>query len=144
MKKVKWLYSEFKPEHYELYLEPDREKAVFSGKVVIDGRKIGRPSRRITLHQKGLKVTGVKLQKMDKRGVAEEIPLARTNSIKSFEELRLHASGILYPGIYKIKLDYRLPAEKLPRLAAGELSRELLPCIDEPEAWAQVEVEIKQ
>ncbi|HVS78732.1 MAG TPA: M1 family metallopeptidase [Candidatus Saccharimonadales bacterium] len=155
MKKVKRLYSEFRPEHYELYLEPDREKAVFSGKVTISGQKVGRPSQRITLHQSGLKIKSAKLTRLDKKAGPTEISVDRINTHKSLDELRLHAKQQLFPGDYVIEVEFsgkitapmhgiypcnfELGGKKKQLIATqfeSHHAREAFPCIDEPEAKA--------
>jgi aminopeptidase N len=78
-KKVKRLYSEFKPDNYRLFLDIDREKAVFSGNVKISGQKVGRPSQRITLHQKGLRIKSAKITRRDKKTGSVEIDISRIN-----------------------------------------------------------------
>lgn len=154
MKKVKRLFSEFRPEHYELFVEPDREKAVFSGKVVIDGYKEGRPNRRITLHAVGLKVNRAKIIKHGKDDESV-MPLERTNLHKNYDELRLHTKQPLYAGKYTIEIEFsgRLTEPmhgiypcnfelggKKKQLVATQFeshhAREAFPCIDEPEAKA--------
>lgn len=155
MKRVKRLYNEFRPDHYDLYLEPDREKSIFSGRVTIGGRKAGRPSRRITLHQKDLKITGAKIIKKDKKRGDIQIPLDRINLHKSFDELRLHSSEQLYPGDYVIELDFSgkitenmhgiypcnfqidgINKQLIATQFESHHAREAFPCIDEPEAKA--------
>jgi aminopeptidase N len=155
VKKVKRLYEEFKPEHYELYLEPDRQKAVFSGKVTIAGRKAGRPSHRITLHQNGLKIKTAKIIRQDKKAGQVKITLDRINTHKSYDELRLHAKEQLFPGQYEIELafsgkitepmhgiypcNFELGGKKKQLIATqfeSHHAREAFPCIDEPEAKA--------
>lgn len=154
MKKVKRLFSEFKPVHYDLYLEPDREAASFRGKVIISGQKTGRPNRRITLHQKGLKIVSAKVIKRDKKTDAE-VPIDRINSHKAYDELRLHSKEQLYPGTYEIEIhfsgkitepmhgiypcNFELDGVKKQLIATqfeSHHSREVFPCIDEPEAKA--------
>lgn len=154
MKKVKRLYADFHPERYELYLEPDRDKAEFSGRVVINGHKVGRPSKRLTFHQKGLKISKAALTKHDKSG-DEIVDLQRTNVHKSLDELRLHSREMLYPGSYTIEIDFsgritdpmhgiypcnfELDGRKHQLIATqfeSHHAREVFPCIDEPEAKA--------
>jgi aminopeptidase N len=106
VKKVKRLYSEFKPAHYELYLALDKETALFSGKVTITGRKTGRPSQRITLHQKGLKIISAKIIKKDKRAGPTEISVDRINTHKNYDELRLHTKDQLFAGEYQIEIEF--------------------------------------
>jgi len=154
MKAVKRLYEEFKPEHYQLLLDPDREKKVFSGTVVITGRKSGRPSQRITLHQQDLKIVKAQLFRIEK-GDANEIVLDRVNTHGSYDELRLHASEKLFPGEYRIEIkfngkitapmhgiypcNFKLDGEDKQLIATqfeSHHAREAFPCIDEPEAKA--------
>jgi aminopeptidase N len=160
VKKVKRLYSEFKPEHYELYLEPNREKSTFHGSVIIRGQKIGRPSQRLTLHQKDLKIVKASLIKHTKSG-NEPIAIDRINTHKSFDELRLHTKDQLYPGRYTIEIhfagkltepmhgiypcNFRLDGQKKQLIATqfeSHHAREAFPCIDEPEAKAKFDLTI--
>jgi aminopeptidase N len=154
-KKVKRLYSEFKPDNYRLFLDIDREKAVFSGNVKISGQKVGRPSQRITLHQKGLRIKSAKITRRDKKTGSVEIDISRINTHSSFDELRLHAKQILFPGEYHIEIEFSgninqqmhgiYPCNfelngKNKQLIATQFeshhAREAFPCVDEPEAKA--------
>src|SRR4030095_6038261 len=96
-KAVKRLADEFQPSHYILELNPDRMNKTFSGTVIVSGRKINRPSKRLTFHQVGLKITHASITKHDKKGDSE-IELKRINRQKTFDEVRLHANQLLYPG----------------------------------------------
>ncbi|MBX4190584.1 M1 family metallopeptidase, partial [Candidatus Saccharibacteria bacterium] len=155
MKKVKRLYSDFKPENYELYLEPDREKATFGGKVKITGHKTSRPSHRITLNQKDLKIKSARLIKHDKKAGLVELEIDRINTHKSFDELRLHTKEQLFAGKYQIELEFSgeitepmhgiypcnfIIKNQEKQLIATQFeshhAREAFPCIDEPEAKA--------
>ncbi len=151
---MKRLFNDFKPRHYTLALQPDREKKNFSGKVLISGQKAGRPSQRLTFHQNGLKITSAKLTKHDKKG-DEIFEVDRINIHSGFDEVRLHAKQMLYPGDYTVELQF---SGKISRAMNGiypcffeekgakkELiatqfeshhAREVFPCIDEPEAKA--------
>jgi puromycin-sensitive aminopeptidase len=153
-KKVRRLFEQFRPEHYELKLTPRRDKMTFSGRVIIRGQKVGRPSQRLTLHQKDLKVTSAKLTRHDKKG-DEVVELSRINLQKSYDELRLHAGKMIYPGRYTVELEFTgsitRPMNGLypcffkhegknKILIATQFeshhAREVFPCIDEPEAKA--------
>ncbi|MEO6513813.1 MAG: hypothetical protein ABIR37_03930, partial [Candidatus Saccharimonadales bacterium] len=100
------LFESFQPSHYQLSLVPEREKKSFHGTVTIRGKKTGRPSQRITLHQKDLKVTSATLTKHDKKG-DQEITVNRINLQKSFDEVRLHTEAMLYAGEYSLTLEFR-------------------------------------
>lgn len=153
-KDVKRLFNQFQPFSYQISLVPDRDAKTFSGNVTIIGKKTGRPSKRITLHQKGLKITGASIIKNDKKG-DQNIETKRTNLHKKFDEVRLHSDITLYPGEYTLNLSFQgkitrnmdgiYPCffelgNKKKELIATQFeshhAREVFPCIDEPEAKA--------
>jgi hypothetical protein len=137
MKKGRDLYSQFKPTTYRLQI-----KAGEPASLEISGIKSGRPNKRITLHQKGLRIKNAKIIREAKKGAAEQ-ELARINHLPTFEEVRLHAKSLLYPGSYRIALDYELAPPKARMLAENHRpGRDLLPCIDEPEAWGNSTLEL--
>lgn len=153
-KTVKRLFNEFHPIKYSLDIIPSREDMLFTGKVIIRGMKIGRPSKRITLHQKGLQIISAKVIKHNKHS-DQEIKLKRINVHKRFDELRIHTENIISPGTYTITLEF---TGKITRNMDGiypcyfndknqqqiliatqfesHHAREVFPCIDEPEAKA--------
>ncbi len=154
-KNVTRLYNQFHPTHYALQLNPDREALTFTGSVVITGQKVGRPAKRLTFHQKDLKITKATLTHTDKKGEIKDIPVVRINLHKSFDEVRLHADQLLYPGTYTVRLEFSgkitRPMDgvypcffehdgKQKQLIATQFeshhAREAFPCIDEPEAKA--------
>ncbi len=153
-KQVKRLYEQFQPENYRLQLTPDPDKMTFTGAVTIKGKKVGRPSQRLTFHQKQLKITSAKVIKHDKKGDRELI-VTRINNQASYDEVRLHTEDQVYPGQYTITMEFtgaitrpmngiypcfftRDGKEK--KLIATQFeshhAREAFPCIDEPEAKA--------
>lgn len=151
-KKVRRLYRQFQPNHYDLTLQVDPDAMTFSGKVVIDGQKVDRPSERLTFHQNGLQVTNATICFHDKRG-DKEIAVKRINNQKSFDEVRLHADSLLYPGKYTVTLEFKAAITRpmngiypcffehdgqQKKLIATQFeshhAREAFPCIDEPEA----------
>ena len=153
-KAVTRLYQQFQPENYQLDLMPDRDSMNFHGRVTVTGKKVGRPSERITFHQKGLKITAAIITKHDKKG-DQSFPVARINNQDSFDEVRLHAEAQLYPGNYSVTLEFEgkittpmhgiYPCEfkhdgVKKQLIATQFeshhAREAFPCIDEPEAKA--------
>lgn len=153
-KNVKRLFTEFKPKHYILELDPDKEKMTFEGSVIVSGQKTGRPSQRITLHQNGLKIIKAHIVKHDKSG-DQEMVIDRINNQNSNDEVRLHANTVLYPGNYTIRLEFTGTISRQmngmypclfehdsqeKKLLATQFeshhAREVFPCIDEPEAKA--------
>jgi puromycin-sensitive aminopeptidase len=157
-KNVRRLFAGFHPENYNVLLDIDPEKMVFSGKVTITGKKTGRPSQRLTFHQKNLKITSATAVKHNKKG-DEEITITRINTQKSFDEVRLHAEKMLYPGNYTVTMEF---SGKITRNMEGiypsyftqngkdkkiistqfesHHAREAFPCIDEPEAKASFQL----
>ena len=118
-------------------------------------KKSGRPSERITLHQKGLKISNAKITAIDKKGVRQEAPIARIVNHNAYDEARLHTESTLYPGEYELFAEFEGVITKNmdgvypcfftddgqeKRLIATQFeshhAREAFPCIDEPEAKA--------
>lgn len=153
-KTVTRLYTSFHPKHYKLHLHPEKDSQTFTGSVIIAGHKVGRPSQRLTFHQKELTITDVHVTFHDKKG-DQDIPIDRINHHKAFDEVRLHSDKTLYPGLYTIRLEFKgkitRPMNglypcffehdgKQKQLLATQFeshhAREVFPCIDEPEAKA--------
>ncbi len=153
-KTVTRLYASFHPKNYKLHIIPDKENQTFTGSVVITGKKLQRPSQRLTFHQKGLKITDASITRHDKKG-DEEIAVDRINHHGSYDEVRLHSTKMLYPGEYTVRLEFSgkitQPMNglypcffehdgKQKQLLATQFeshhAREVFPCIDEPEAKA--------
>jgi len=159
-KTVTRLYKNFQPTHYDLHLRIDKVAMTFAGSVTISGKKIGRPSSRLTFHQKNLKITDAQISKHDKAGPSV-IPIDRINHHKTADEVRLHASQLLYPGAYTIKLEFEgvitrpmdgiypcffehdgIQKQLIATQFESHHAREAFPCIDEPEAKATFDLTI--
>jgi aminopeptidase N len=155
MKSAARLYTQFQPTNYDVTFRIDEDAMRFSGTVVITGKKIGRPSERLTFHQHGLAITGATIVKIDKKAGRTEIPVVRVNKQESFNEVRLHTEATLYPGEYTVTIDFEAAitpgmtgiypcffkdGETDKQLIMTQLeshhAREAFPCIDEPEAKA--------
>lgn len=158
--KVKRLYESFKPKHYDIGIALDQTNMTFSGRVKISGQKTGRPSQRLVLHQKDLRITKATLTQREKNG-QREISLDRINHHQGYNEVRLHSSDMIYPGHYEIELEYE---GKITRQMEGVYpcnfkhdgqdkqliatqfeshhAREAFPCIDEPEAKATFQLSL--
>lgn len=151
---VRRLFEQFQPSHYDLNLTLDPDAMTFSGTVIVSGKKTGRPSERITLHQKDLTITSAQITKIDKKGNIE-VPVSRINRHRSYDEVRLHTDDKLFPGDYRVTLNFTgnitRPMNgiypcffehngKSQKLIATQFeshhAREAFPCIDEPEAKA--------
>ncbi|MBL8122242.1 M1 family metallopeptidase [Candidatus Saccharibacteria bacterium] len=149
------LYTQFQPDDYSLQIELYEAAMRFSGQVKITGKKVGRPSQRLTFHSNGLKVTSGKVTVRDKRG-ERELTVKRINHQKSLHEVRIHTVEMVYPGQYTVEMSFEAPitngmtgiypcywkdAEgQEQKLFATQFeshhAREAFPCIDEPEAKA--------
>lgn len=159
-KKVTRLFEQFQPEHYDVQLQIDPDKLTFSGSIVIVGRKTGRPSQRITLHQKGLKIEDAYVRRTDKKEKIYKV--ARINNQNSFDEVRLHTTEMIYPGQYNLMVNFSGKISrnmegiypcffkqngKEQKLIATQFeshhAREAFPCIDEPEAKAIFSLALK-
>lgn len=134
MKRSESLARLFVPDRYVLTLIQAKGDTDAAGLVTISGQKLPPPSKRITLHQKGLKITGAQIIRHDKKG-DRVFTIARINHLPTFEQVRLHTKETLFPGHYEIIINF----SPKPNLESELPKRELFPCIDEPEAWASVQ-----
>lgn len=161
MKKAPRLIENFAPENYNLHIQLDRKNSKFNGQVVILGKKIGRPAKRLVFHQKDLKITGAKITKQDKKHGEIDIEIIRVNTHAKFSELRLHTATLLHGGNYTVTIDFNgkitdpmnglYPCRfdyngKQKTILATQFeshhAREVLPCIDEPAAKATFDVSV--
>lgn len=136
-KKGSPLYKRFQPVKYVLKLKSG------TANLIINGKKLPPPSKRISLHQKNLKITKARIFQKTNRGSVEH-EVVRINHLPSFEEVRLHTNQTLYPGNYEIILEYSLDKQRVAKLKSSAPNRELVPSIDEVAAWKSAALEIKQ
>ncbi|HSX34006.1 MAG TPA: M1 family metallopeptidase [Candidatus Saccharimonadales bacterium] len=151
---VRRLFAGFQPSNYQLRLEPDRDSKQLRGRVVVTGQKVGRPSQRLTLHQRGLQILSAQITRHDKKG-DQTFEVERINHHSSYDEVRLHTASLLYAGRYTITLEFTgsiqptmhgvytcnfaVDGQKQQLIATQFESihaREAFPCVDEPEAKA--------
>ncbi len=159
-KNVTRLFEQFVPEHYELELEPNKTTMTFKGTVIIRGRKIGRPTQRLTFHQKDLKVTSATITKFYK-GEETDMHVDRINTQDTFDELRLHTKDKLVAGQYSVNIEFNGTITKpmnglypcffkengkekilLATQFESHHAREVFPSIDEPEAKATFDLAV--
>ncbi len=153
-KRVPRLYTQFQPQHYDLQLALDETAQMFYGTVAIKGKKVGRPSKRLTFHANGLRITSASITHHGKKETVA-VDIERINHQKYFHEVRLHTDAQLFPGEYEVTMEFQAPitaamtgiypshykdGDKDKTMYATQFeshhAREAFPCIDEPEAKA--------
>lgn len=159
-KSVTRLYQQFQPAKYGLAINIDREAMTFNGTVLIMGKKVGRPTQRLTFHQKGLKITSATVTRHDKKG-DQLFEIGRINNHNGLDEVRLHSEAQFFPGDYTVALEFTgeitRPMNGIypclfehdgqqKKLIATQFeshhAREAFPCVDEPEAKATFDLTI--
>lgn len=136
MKKDKILFKDFQPEEYCIEIKPSDNKKTYIGSVKIKAKKTGRPSRRITLHQKNIKILSAKLESLGKKPTSYVVE--RVNHLSTFEQVRIHTKEMIYPGFYVLELTYSGNMPNKPD--QQNLNRQSVPSIDEIEAWNEAEI----
>jgi hypothetical protein len=131
--------ARFVPKQYKLTIaSPD------SAVLEIVGERFGPPSKRLVLHQKGLKVTSASvIHKSKNKEVDHDI--IRINHLPSFEEVRIHTNTPLYPGHYLISLEFS--GKRIHEAQASHEAiplRELFPSIDDAEARESAQITIEK
>ncbi|TXG77402.1 M1 family peptidase [Patescibacteria group bacterium] len=159
-KSVTRLFAQFRPKTYRLELDVDAENLTFTGVVTITGQKHGRPSQRLTFHQRDLKITSAHVTHHGKKDT-QDVPIDRINTQNKLHEVRLHSPAMLYPGEYTIVMKFNgritehmngmYPCHfthggKRKTIIATQFeshhAREVFPCIDEPEAKATFDLQL--
>ncbi len=160
-KNVTRLYKQFVPKTYKLHLSIDENTMTFAGNVTIHGKKAGRPSKRLTFHQNGLRISSAIITHHDKAGhVIKDI--ARINKHSKYDEVRLHTQDTLYPGAYTVEMTFHgtitrnmdgiypclfevngVQDQLIATQFESHHARQVFPCIDEPEAKAVFELSLE-
>jgi aminopeptidase N len=161
-KSVKRLYRFIKPIKYTIDLDINDQKLIFSGEEEIIFEKLKNPTKRLTFHQKNLKISKVNVFKYDSNNNLQELKLSRINVHRKYDELRIHFDFLIYPGKYLIKISYSgiiteemngiYPSTykfsgKKERIISTQFeshhAREVFVAIDEPEAKAIFQISLK-
>ncbi len=139
MQTVQRLYSYFEPKHYVVELDLQREKRVFSGKVVIEGKKTG--GYEIMLHAKALHISNITVddtavefvQDGDELTITPDFPAGDCTITVAFDGQITDPMHGLYPCYFEVAGEKK---ELLATQFESHHAREVFPCIDEPEAKA--------
>ena len=152
---VERLAEHFKPQKYQLFLQPDREQLTFTGRVVISG-ELTKPTTIIKLHAKGLRIDSATFSiggpdhNFIKHTYGDGDVLYLVSPIKVAGQLTIALSffgEITEPmvGLYLCRWQDAKGQEK--QIVATQFeshhAREVFPCIDEPSAKAVFELTLK-
>jgi hypothetical protein len=73
--------------------------------LTIIGERVGKPSKRLSLKQSGLKVVSAAIRSESKNKVFD-YDIMRINHLPVIGEVRLHTKNLMYPGRYQILLTF--------------------------------------
>ncbi len=160
--KIKMLVDQFKPSSYVIDIKISADKKNFSGQIIIEGKKIGPPSKRITFHQRNLSVFDAEIYKINKN-IKTKLNLDRLVHHQKLNEVRLHFKDLIYPSDFEIKLKfkgkiinqlngiypcfYKDQDQNIQKIISTQFesyyARQAFPCIDEPAAKASFKLSIE-
>ena len=146
MAEVKRFYETFHPEHYDIYLDINREKKRFHGKTVVIGEA---QEELVKLNQKYLKITSVRVDQKkadfnynDKDEVIN-IEAGKVGKMKievDFEGKLTDTMMGIYPSYYEVDGEKK---QLIGTQFETTFARQAFPCVDEPEAKATFALAIK-
>lgn len=146
MSKVERLIKHFHPEHYQLSIDIDRPGRRFDGTVTIRG-EVQPNTNKIALHAKDLHVTSVSFDGKQAEFMAGEddaLILSHPDISPGEHVVVIGYSGQITDGMHGMYPCYYVHDGIKKELIATQFeshhAREVLPCIDEPEAKATFEV----
>ena len=146
MTKKEHLYDLFKPTHYDVYLDINRETKTFNGKVTMEGEAV-KPN--IKFNEKFLNITAVKVNNeavdfnVDDQAETVAVNCGQTGEttveIEFDAQLTDTMMGI-YPSYYEVNGEKK---QIIGTQFESTAARQAFPCIDEPEAKATWDLAIK-
>lgn len=140
------LYKKFQPDHYNIYLDINRQNKIFSGKTSITGTA---KTNQIAIHQKDLKVSAVKVNDVDVSFTlnndidALNIDLPETGKITltiTYSAPLTDTMMGIYPSYYEVNGEKK---QLIGTQFETNFARQAFPSIDEPEAKATFDLAIK-
>ena len=146
MKSVVHYVEYFVPENYELFLDINRKEKIFSGRATINGVA---KNLQISLHQKNLTITSVKVAGQDVEFQIDDENEAVHISLQQVGEVTLELvfSGQItdnmtgmYPSYYTFEGEKK---ELVSTQFESHFAREVFPSVDEPEAKATFDLSLK-
>lgn len=133
MSQKKPLSDNFQVSSYQVEVTPNVEIL----NLTIEGIRTGKPSKRMSFHQKNLRVTSAHILSSRKNKTID-FHVQRINHLPKLQEVRIHTAQNLYPGPYKITLKFKGNREILEEVFSKNVEeqeiRAHLPSIDEPES----------
>lgn len=143
---VKRFFETFHPEHYDLYIDVDREKKLISGTSTITGEA---QEDTVLINQKFMKISAVRADSQDvpftvsDEDEAIKIDLGRTGettiAIDYTAPLTDTMMGI-YPSYYELNGEKK---QIIGTQFETTFARQAFPCVDEPEAKATFTLSLK-
>lgn len=143
---VKHFYETFHPEHYDLFIDINREKKTITGVSTITGKAI---ESKILINQKYLKISSVSSDGQDlpftvnEAKEAIEINLGKTGKVTVKIEYSAPLTDTMmgiYPSYYQVNgVKKQIIGTQFETTAA----RQAFPCVDEPEAKATFSLALK-
>ena len=146
MAKNEHLYNVFKPAHYNIYLDINRQKKTINGKTTITGTAL---KDHIAVNQKFLNITSVQADgndvpfKSDDAAEAVNIDLDKQGDVTltiTYDAKLTDTMMGIYPSYYEYNGERKqIVGTQFESTAA----RQAFPCVDEPEAKATFDLAIK-
>jgi puromycin-sensitive aminopeptidase len=154
MKQIERLLDLFKPEHYKLFVHPDKERQTFYGTVEIRGN-LTSPTSIIKLHASGLKIEKAKFSigagdhtfVNHKHGDHDILYLVSPIELQGEITVSLTFMGQITESMVGLYPCNFMEGSQEKQILATQFeshhAREVFPCIDEPAAKATFDVALK-
>ena len=147
MTKVKRLFNDFKPAHYNISIDINETNDTFSGLVDIEG-ELNNYDGKLLLHAKDLEITNININgrsanwKLNGDELEISLPKNASNNIAENEEIitTISFEGKITDGMHGLYPAYFKHNGETKKIYATQFeshhAREMFPCVDEPEAKA--------